>query len=313
MHQNPKFKRLLRTFLAFVITSSCLFSAGAAAQSVPISGKISDPSGNPITGASVIEKGTANGTTTNSAGEFRMKVSDANATLSVSSIGFNDMEVPLNGRKEVDVTMTIATTALQQVVVVGYGTQRKIDVTGSIATISGAQIEKQSSFNPLSALQGKVAGVQISNSGSPGAPPQVTIRGVGTVFGNTNPLYVVDGVWYDDVSFLNSADIASISVLKDASAESIYGIRAANGVILITTKQGRQNEKPVVNYNAYAGNQVVTNQVKMANGPEYAQMINEVDVLNNAPGQYPDPNSFGTTDWYHLILQNAFVTNHQLN
>jgi len=162
-------------------------------------------------------------------------------------------------------------------------------------------------------LQGKVAGVQITNSGSPGSAPEIRIRGVGTVYGNANPLYVVDGIWYDDISFLNSADIDNISVLKDASSESIYGIRAANGVILITTKKGRKGEKAVISYNGYVGNQVVTNQVAMSTGPEYETMINELNVINGKPAQYPNPSAVGNTDWYHQILRNALVTNHQIS
>src|SRR6185369_10001210 len=168
--------------------------------------------------------------------------------------------------------------------------------------------------NPVSSLQGKVAGVQITNSGSPGSPPQIRIRGVGTVYGNANPLYVVDGIWYDDISFLNSNDIETMSVLKDASSESIYGIRAANGVILITTKKGRRGEgKPTISYNGYVGNQVVTNQIKMATGPEFETMVNELNVINGKPAQYSNPASVGTTDWYHQILRNALVTNHQVS
>ncbi len=162
-------------------------------------------------------------------------------------------------------------------------------------------------------MQGKVAGVQILNSGSPGASPQIRIRGAGTVYGNPNPLYVVDGVWYNDISFLNSDDIATINILKDAASESIYGIRAANGVVLITTKKGMENEKPVLSYNTYFGNQLVTNQIKMANGPEYATMINELDVINGVTPRYANPSSFGTTDWYHQILRNAFTMSHELS
>lgn len=282
------------------------------AQKKVITGKVIGSDGSPVSGASVIEKGTSNGTATDASGTFSLSVGN-DATLVVSFVGFKDQEVAVGNQTELDIVLMPSEKTLDQVVVVGYGTQRKIDVTGAVSTVKGAEITKQSSYNPLSALQGKVAGVQISNSGSPGAPPQVTIRGVGTVYGNTNPLYVVDGVWYNDISFLNSSDIENISVLKDASSESIYGIRAANGVILVTTKKGARNGKITVNYNGYAGNQVVTNQIKMATGPEYAEMINEVYALNGSPALYADPSSYGTTDWYHLILRNALVTNHQVS
>ena len=117
----------------------------------------------------------------------------------------------------------------------------------------------------------------------------------------------MDGIWYDDISFLNSNDVESISVLKDASSESIYGIRAANGVILITTKKGRRSEgKPTINYNGYVGSQVVTDQIKMATGPEYETMVNELNVLNGKPAQYSNPAAVGNTDWYHQILEKCY-------
>jgi TonB-linked SusC/RagA family outer membrane protein len=297
---------------SFLVAAFMTFPFCVSAQKTTVTGKVTAADGTPLVSATVLENGTANGTQTNGSGNFSISVAP-NAVLTVSSVGYQDATVQVNGQTELNVTLNPSNQTLEQVVVVGYGTQRKIDVTGSVANIKGDVISKQSSYNPLSALQGQVAGVQITNAGAPGSPPQVTIRGVGTVYGNTNPLYVVDGVWYDDVSFLNNSDIESISVLKDASSESIYGIRAANGVILITTKKGRRNGKAVINYNGFAGNQVITNQVKMANGPEYAQMINEVYALNGSPALYPDPKSFGTTDWYHLILRNAFVTNNQLS
>lgn len=298
-----------KTLIVFV---ALIFPFFVSAQKQTVTGKVASSDGSPLIGASVLENGTPNGTQTDASGNYSISV-NANATLLFSSVGFDDTTVAVSGRSVVDATLAPAEHTLQQVVVVGYGTQRKIDVTGSVANIKGDVIAKQSSYNPLSALQGQVAGVQIANAGAPGAPPQITIRGVGTVYGNTNPLYVVDGVWYNDVSFLNSSDIESISVLKDASSESIYGIRAANGVILITTKKGRRNGKAVINYNGFAGNQVITNQIKMATGPEYAQMINEVYALNGSPSLYADPSKFGTTDWYHLILRNAFVTNNQIS
>ena len=208
--------------------------------------------------------------------------------------------------------MVSSASELNTIVVVGYGTQRKIDVTGSVTQIKGEEISKQSVVNPISALQGKVAGVQITNSGAPGSSPQIRIRGVGTVYGNAYPLYIVDGIWYDDISFLNPADIENITILKDASSEAIYGIRAANGVVLVTTKKGR-NTKAVVNYNGYVGTQIVTNAVKMATGPEYAQMVNELDAIGGVASRYKDPNSYGTTDWYHQVLRSALTTNHQVS
>ena len=290
------------------------FISPAFAQNVAIKGRVTDATtGETLIGVSVAVKGTSNGTQTDVNGAYSL-TAPSTATLSFTYIGYASQDVPVNGRTAIDVKLTAQNNVLTQVVVIGYGTQRKVDNTGSVATVKGDDIEKQASTNPLSALQGKVAGVSIINNGSPGSNPQITIRGLGTVFGNTSPLFVVDGVWYSDISFINNNDIENITILKDASSTAIYGIRAANGVVLITTKHGKKG-KPVISYNGYAGWQSVTNQVQMANGTEYATAINELYAYNNiTPPLFSDPNSFGKgTDWYSLILRNAFVTSHQVS
>lgn len=276
-------------------------------QPAQVTGRVTDSTGAPISGVSVRVKGSNAGTSTDANGSFTITVPD-NATLIFSSVGYTTQEVAVAGQTTLNITLQAADTPLEQVVVVGYGSQRKIDVTGAVTNIKGEEISKQASVNPISALQGKVAGVQITNSGAPGASPEIRIRGVGTVFGSTSPLYVVDGVWFDNISFLNPADIESLSILKDASSESIYGIRAANGVVLITTKKGKSG-KPQVNYNGYVGYQKVTNQIEMANANQYATLINEKEGV-----QVLDPSKFGAgTDWYHQVLRNALITNHQIS
>jgi TonB-linked SusC/RagA family outer membrane protein len=279
---------------------------------IRVSGKVTGTNGVALAGVSVTIKGSNTGTTTDDAGNYAISVPDENSVLVFSYVGYTAQEVNVGGRTAINVSLVASANQLDQVVVVGYGTQRKVDVTGTVTQIRGEEVSKQPVMNPISGLQGRVAGVQITNSGAPGASPQIRIRGVGTVYGNANPLYVVDGVWYDDISFLNPADIETMSVLKDASSEAIYGIRAANGVVLVTTRKGR-NAKPVVNYNGYVGNQVVTNEVKMASGSQYAQMVNELDAIGGIAGRYKSPNSYGTTDWYHQILRDALTTNHQVS
>lgn len=307
-----------KTRLLYQVTESNLIiikedpNAPPRIPDVTIRGKITGEAGVPLSGVSVLVKGTTTGTTTNNDGSFSLTVANANVTLVISSVGYDMQEIALGGRSNINIAMVASTKVMEQVVVVGYGSQRKIDVTGSVSQVRGEEISKQPVMNPISGLQGKVAGVQITNNGAPGSSPQIRIRGVGTVYGNANPLYVVDGVWYDDISFLNPADIENLSILKDASSEAIYGIRAANGVVLVTTKKGR-NTKAAVNYNGYVGNQIVTNQVKMANGPQYAQMVNELDAIGGIAGRYANPNSYGTTDWYHQVLRNALTTNHQVS
>jgi TonB-linked SusC/RagA family outer membrane protein len=280
-------------------------------KDIRVTGKVSSATGEGLPGVSVQVKGSRLGTTTDASGNFALTVPD-NAVLIFSSVGYESQEMPVGGRSSINIIMQSSTKTIDAVVVVGYGTQRKIDVTGSVSQIKGEEISKQSSVNPISGLQGKVAGVQIFNSGSPGASPEIRIRGLGSVYGSANPLYVVDGVWYNDISFLNSNEIETISILKDASSEAIYGIRAANGVVLVTTKKGRSGQ-PSVNYNGYVGMQHVTNDVKMANANEYATLINELDAINGATPRY-NASSFGKgTDWYHQILRNALITNHQVS
>lgn len=276
-----------------------------------ISGKVMGDNGAPLAGVAVQVKGTARGTVTNNEGVFAIEVGD-NDVLLISYVGYETQEVSVAGKSSVNVTLALSKKELDQVVVVGYGSQRKLDVTGSVSVVKGDDISKQASTNPISALQGKVAGVQITNSGAPGSSPAIRIRGLGTVYGNPNPLYVVDGVWFDDISFLNPADIESISILKDASSEAIYGIRAANGVVLITTKKGKSGQASV-NYTGFVGMQHVTNQVEMANANEFATMVNELSNINGG-ADVLTPSEFSKgTDWYHQVLRNALITNHQVS
>lgn len=290
------------------------FTMVAFAQNITVKGRVLDAASNEaLIGVSVKVKGTTEGTQTDVNGSFSLNA-PSNATLVFSYIGYAPQEVPVNGKSIIDVRLNTSANELNQVVVIGYGTQKKIDNTGAVATVKGSDIAKEASTNVLSALQGKVAGVEIINNGQPGSTPQVSIRGFGTVYGDTQPLYVVDGAWYDDISFLNDNDIESVTVLKDASSTAIYGVRAANGVILITTKRGKKG-KPTINYNAYVGWQAVTNQVQMADGTEYATLINELYQENGVtPAFSTNPAQYGTgTNWYDQILRNAFVTNHHLS
>ncbi|MFT3932576.1 MAG: TonB-dependent receptor [Chitinophagaceae bacterium] len=279
-------------------------------QETKVSGKITASTGETLAGVSVKVKGSTLGTQTDVNGNFSLTVPD-NAVLVISYVGYTTQEVSVDGRSSISINLVASTKVLDQVVVVGYGSQRKIDVTGSVTNIKGEEISKQASQNVLSGLQGKVAGVQITNSGAPGASPDIRIRGLGTYYGGVTPLYVVDGVWMSDVSFLAPNDIESINILKDASSEAIYGIRGANGVVIITTKKGKSN-KPVISYNGTVGYQKITNQVKMANANEYATMFNELARFSNST-TFLDSSKFGTgTNWFNQVLRNALVTNHQI-
>ncbi|MFI5157478.1 MAG: SusC/RagA family TonB-linked outer membrane protein, partial [Sphingobacteriales bacterium] len=300
-----------RTFTISGFILLCFFFVNTAfAQNFTVKGNVTDAStGEVLPGVSVVIKGTNNGTQTDVNGAFSLSVAP-NSTLQVSFVGYASREVAVSEGAPILIKLAPAENELQQVVVVGYGTQRKADVTGSIATVKGSDLASQPDANPVSALQGKVAGVQIVNSGTPGSSPQITLRGIGTIFGNTSPLFVVDGVWYHDISFVNSNDIETMSVLKDASSEAIYGLEAANGVIIITTKKGKGS--PKVRYDAYAGFSTPTNVPVMANATQYATMVNEVNAASNA-ALFTNPSSFGTgTNWINLILHNAFTQNHNI-
>jgi TonB-linked SusC/RagA family outer membrane protein len=296
-----------------VLTFLCLlFINTVSAQNITVKGVVTDGQDKTtIPSVSVVVKGTTTGTQTDANGNYALSV-PANATLVFTYIGYTTQEIPVNNQATINVTLASASQQLEQVVVVGYGTQRKIDVTGSVASVKGEDISKQASVNPVSALQGKVAGVSITNNATPGSSPQITIRGIGTIYGNTNVLYVVDGVWYDDISFLNPADIANISVLKDASSQSIYGIRAANGVVLVTTVHGKKGD-PTINYNGYIGIQRVSNAVKMTSASEYAVAVNEAYDRVGDPPLFTNTNLGEGTDWYKQILRTAMVTNHQVS
>ncbi len=281
---------------------------------VVIRGTVTGEGGVPLSGASVQVKGTTTGTTTNNDGAFTLTVPDANVTLVISSVGYNTQEVALAGRQEVAVTLVAANRELEQVVVVGYGTSRKRDLTGSVSSVKGSDLAKQPVQTATQAVQGRVAGVQVISSGEPNALPTVRVRGTGTMLGGANPLYVVDGVITDDIRNINSADIVSMDILKDASATAIYGMRAANGVLIITTKKGRSGRMQFA-YDANVGLREATNLVNMAGENQYAGYLNEASVYYGS-GDSLVPSSALTganTDWYDAILRKGLWQNHNLS
>ncbi|MEO8820086.1 MAG: SusC/RagA family TonB-linked outer membrane protein, partial [Ginsengibacter sp.] len=294
--------RLLTTIFLFFISSSLL------AQATTVEGHVIGSDGLPLAGVSIQEQNTTNGTTTNSSGDFTLNVNKANATLSVSSLGYTSQTVSLNGRTNITVTLISSVTQLEQVVVIGYGTQRKKDLTGASASVKGSDIVNVPALTATQAIQGKVAGVQITSSGAPGSAPDVRIRGVGSILGGAAPLYVVDGIITDDIRNINSNDIVSVDILKDASSTAIYGARAANGVILITTKAGLKG-KFQVSYNGYGGVKQLVHTVQMA-GP------NLFTVYSNDAAGAPNITSAditGSTNWLQEITRPAIMQNHNIS
>ncbi|AUD04606.1 SusC/RagA family TonB-linked outer membrane protein [Spirosoma pollinicola] len=291
--------------LAYLLLFLFFQPALAGRAPIRITGKVTDgPSSVGLPGITVQVKGTSTGTVTDATGAYSLQADD-NATLVFSSIGYTSVEIAVGGRTVINVPLAEDTKSLAEVVVVGYGTQRKSDVTGATVTIKGDELVKQPVLTATQALQGKAAGVQIISSGQPGSSPVVRIRGTGTALAGTAALFVVDGVLTDDISNINTADIVNVDVLKDASATAIYGSRGANGVIIITTKRGTVG-KMTVNYTGNAGFRLPANLVKMANAAEYANYVSAASGNIVSPGT-------NSTDWYSQILRNGFQQNHGLS
>lgn len=267
--------------------------------------------GEPIIGATVVIKGTTQGTTTDFDGFYTLKDVPEDATLVFSFVGLKTVEEVVGNRAVINVQMTEDSKLIDEVVIVGYGVQRKSDLTGAVASIKSDELQKTSVANVANALQGRVSGVMVSSNGAPGSEPEVKIRGIGTT-NNSSPLYVVDGMFVNDIGFLNSHDIASMEVLKDASATAIYGSRGANGVIIVTTKQGGKG-KPVLTITGSEGFQVVSDRLKMANAEQYAQLLNEALVNSGGKPKYDHPELLGAgTDWFDEIFRVASVRDYQV-
>lgn len=293
-----------------LISLLSVISGAVFAQEKLVSGKITaKEDGLGIPGANISVQGSSKGTVSAVDGSYRINLGASENTLVFSFIGYVTQTVQVGERSTIDVVLEEDDKVLEEVVVVGYGVQKKSDLTGSISSVKETELLKIPSFNAAQSLQGKVAGVQVYNSsGAPGASPVVRVRGVGT-FNNSSPIYVVDGVILDDISFLNSADIQSMEVLKDASSTAIFGSRGANGVIIITTKQGKMGqEKAVVNFTSEYSIQQVGKTIDMVNGKQFGALTNEI-----IPGTYNNLNALPNTDWQNLIFRTAPIQNYQLS
>ncbi|MBO9204305.1 MULTISPECIES: SusC/RagA family TonB-linked outer membrane protein [Niastella] len=288
----------------------CLADTAAFAQNT-VRGKITDHVGQPVAGASVTVKGTSNGTNTGVDGSFAIAASKG-AVLVISSVTFAPKEVTVgDGSALLNIQLTPASTDLGEVVVVGYGTQRKEAVTGSVVSMGGDKLREVPSPNISQALQGRMPGVDIAQTSTqPGATMQIRIRGTRSLNADNNPLIVLDGIpFIGSLADINPNDIKSIDVLKDASATAIYGSRGANGVILVTTDKGGKNRKPRINYSGYVGAQKVFAKYPMMNGPQFV-------ALRKAAGQYTngqDEADSVNTDWQDLLYQTGIVTDHNIS
>ncbi len=312
-------KRLV--YLLFVTCAfSILWNLSFAQESRTITGTIKGQNDNaPITGVSVYVKGkTEIGTTTDASGHFSLRVPAGTEMLIVSSVGMKDKEVPVKSINNVEVTLSQAAQAMNEVVVVGYGTQKRSLVTGAITTIKGSDLIQPGAMRADDALQGKAAGVSVTaNSGQPGTAMSIRIRGVGTN-GTAQPLYIVDGVIVGDIEYLSPTDIESLEVMKDAASCAIYGARGGNGVIIITTKKGVPG-KSTVQYNSYYGWQNIARKIPVLNAYEYCVIQNEAAVNGNKSPKFTPEDldyykKYRGTDWQEAVLyRNAPVTQHQIS
>ncbi|WP_282635501.1 SusC/RagA family TonB-linked outer membrane protein [Sphingobacterium thalpophilum] len=282
----------------------------AFAQDKLVKGLVSDQQKQPIEGVTVSVKGGTKSTTTDSKGAFAIEVGNG-AVLVFTNVGYKTAEVPVGANNSVQVTLQSDDIAMEEVVVIGYGTQRKEAVTGSVASVSGATMNEVPAANISRALQGRIAGVNMQqNSSKPGSPMQIRIRGTRSLTADNNPLIVLDGIPFaGSISDINPADIKSVDVLKDASATAIYGSRGANGVILVTTNKGRMGQQAQLAYNGFTGLRTVFAKYPMMSGPEFAEMRRYVGQFQNTLDESDDTN----TDWQDLFYKNGMVNSHDIS
>lgn len=321
-----------------LVLSLLFFSAVSLLAQRTITGKVVDNNSEPLIGASILVKGTSTGTVSDLDGSFQLDVPGGGSVLVVSYTGYRTVEVNLTSASNYDITLESEAIALSDIVVVGYGTQSKKELTGSVSKVSAEQIARLPVTGLDQALQGQAAGVQVTSaSGTPGASVSVRVRGPSSISAGNQPLYVVDGIPINTGSYsqigvggqqvnaladLNPADIESIEILKDAAAAAIYGSRASNGVVLVTTKRGKQ-QKTQVSLNTYYGTQSVWRLIEPATGPEYVAFVQEA-VRNRfgatvTPGALglrgldADPSTYPSTNWFDEIFQDAPISQTDLN
>ncbi len=275
-----------------------------------ITGTVTDATG-PLPGASVVVKGTQNGTTTDFDGNYTLNNVGTDAVLVFSYVGFLTQEIAVDNRTTINVTMAEDQQQLDEVVVIGFGTQTKRDLTGAVSQIKEKDIAQIVTANPTTAIQGKLAGVQVESAGGePGSAANVFVRGVSSLT-NSFPLYVVDGTIVDDIVFLNPKDVKDIQVLKDATSAAIYGSRAANGVIIITTNRGKTNSTPTVNVDIRGGVNTETRLVDLLNGPQYIEFLNQRRINDGLPGNIVDPGI--DTDFQDLSINTGSIQDYGFN
>ncbi len=293
-----------------IVLKSAVNGEAIEVQDQRINGKVTGANGEPLPGVSVTAKGTSIGTATDAAGNFTLTVPDATATLVFSSVGYQSQEVAINGRGTINLSLTASQNSLSEVVVIGYGTASRRDLTGSIVKIAGKEVADKPNTNPVASLQSKVPGLYIVNNGTPGADPDIRIRGTVSI-GQVHPLYVVDGILQDNINYINPNDIESIEILKDPSSLAIFGVRGATGAIAITTKKARAGQT-IISLNTSYGFKQLVDKIKMANASEFTTLFAEENANNGvATPDYSKLNS--NTDWIDAVTRTGHFSNTSLS
>ncbi len=292
--------KLLNNNLVVVLSTNA-----AENKVIKITGRITGEKGEALAGASVLEKGTSKGVSTDNNGIFTLTV-DNEATLVIKSLGYENLEVKVNGRSVIDVKLTVATKIMDEVVVIGYGSANKRDLTGSIVKIAGKEVADKPNSNPIASLQSKVAGLYVVNNGDPGSTPDIRIRGTVSI-GQVHPLYVVDGIFNDNIDYINPNDIESIEVLKDPSSLAIFGVKGATGVIAITTKKAKAGQT-VINFNSSYGFKKLVDKIQMADAAQFNTLFAEENKNNGI--STPDYSALNAnTDWINAVTRVGSFSN----
>ncbi|OQP64071.1 hypothetical protein A3860_21935 [Niastella vici] len=277
---------------------------------IKITGKILSEAGAPLAGANIQEKGKTYGTSSKEDGSFEITVDGPKSILVISYVGYDGREIKVGDQTELSIKLTQSPLAMNEMVIIGYGSRKKSDLTGAVTSIKSGDITKIGGSNAAEALQAKAPGVTLLNQGGPGATPTVFVRGLGTN-GDASPLFVVDGMMVSSIAYLAPQDIASMEILKDASATAIYGSRGANGVILVTTKKGRSG-KPVVTFNTSHGFQFLTRKYEVGNARQYAELVNLFNSNAGKAAAYNLDTISGGTDWTKEVTQKGIVSDYSL-
>lgn len=310
MSTRRRFSKPVKAAVLLVLISLPLLSVAQVA----VTGKVVDETGSEMPGVNVILKGTTIGTTTDSQGTYKLEVSDNNAVLVFSFVGYESQELEVGGRTKIDVSLAPSIESLSEVVVIGYGVQRQEAITGSVASINSASIREVPATNFTQSLQGRLAGVDMQQTNTkPGAALQIRIRGTRSLTATNDPLIVLDGIPFTGtINDIDPASIKSIDILKDASATAIYGSRGANGVLLVTTNRGQLGQKAQVAYNSFYGVKKIFSKYPMMNGPEFAALREAAKANGMSYTNTLDESNDVNTDWQDLIFDDGMVTSHDV-